>query len=488
MTSLSGPPSGDRETPVASPAAAPVWPQPVAFFDAAKDNMLSRLTALMLGFYLALHACYMPEFMTAYFGFSFPVVAGTGMLLIAVWAANGSRGRFFQAKISAPFFLMLLWWLASAAIYSYRGYLIELLQYAVRFHAAPIFFCGILVTLGLVRTALTTYALGFVVHLFFTWRYGVTGSTGRFHIPETSMTNPNDLALNLLFGVAFMTIFLVDSNLLKRVFWLCCTLGSLYFVLRTGSRANLLTLLAMLIVACMVSSGRVRTLIVSGSFLIVVLFALLLPRSTWTRLTTFVSASSEELEGAAEADLGGAISSTQARKNLQLRAFKITFLNPIFGVGPRMFTYALDDYMRTQENYNKGSWQHPHNTYLDISSETGLISVSLYIGVIIWCLRTNYRNVRWAQIWPRAPGQALGISISLLLATVAYGFGTLFCSIPYTGQLPFLVALTVANSLSMRDAGLQRYPRPASAPPAPAMFGGPLPGGPGGRFAYGPVR
>lgn len=441
---------------------------------------MAHLSALFLGFYLALHACYLPEFMLVYFGFSFPIVAGSGFLVLGIWLITGRLGRFFRTNISAPFVVMVFLWLLAAAVCSWKGYAVDLGIHVIRFYTAPIIFCGILLSLGLVRNAITLYALGFVVQLFFTWRYGVPGSTGRFNIPGTSMANPNDLAFNLLFGLAFSMIFLVKSNLLMRLFWFCFAMASLFFVLRTGSRANLITLLAMVIAAWIISSGRVRTLLIAGTLLTAMLFAVLVPRTNWSRLTTVFSASSEDIENN-EAHLEGAISSTEARRNLQLRAIKISLLNPILGVGPRMFTYALDGYMRTMENYAKGSWQHPHNTYLDISSETGLPSLALYIGVIVWCLRTNYRNVRWAQFWPDVPGQALGISSALFLASVVYSVGTLFCSIPYLFQLPFLLGLTAANTLAMRDLGIQRYPvlRPLATnnPHFPAP-----------RAVYGPVR
>ena len=454
---------------------APVYPEPGLI---PIDNPMTRFATLLLGFYLALHASYISEMMIIYLGVSLPIVVVTGLMVVACCLVIGRVGRFFQSSISIPFFLMLVWWLLAAVIFSYKGYLIEMGEYAIRFHTAPIIFCGILLSTNLVRGAITGYAWGFVANLVFTWRYATPDADGRLHIAGTSMSNPNDLALNLLFGVALMTIFLVDSNLIKRVFWLVCTLASLLFMLRTGSRANLLTLLAMTMVACIISSGRVRAMVVAGSLLMLLVLAAVVPRSTWTRLTTFTSATSEDMAG--EGNLAGAIGSTEARKNLQVRAIKITLASPIFGVGPKMFPYALDGYMRVQENQAKGTWQVPHNTYLDISSETGLPGVALYLGVIIWCLRSNYRNVRWAQLWAEASGQSLGNSTALLLATVAYSFGTLFCSIPYLFQLPFLVGLTAANSIAMREAGLQRYPAPRTAAPVNLPLV-PLP-------AFGPAR
>jgi hypothetical protein len=54
---------------------------------------------------------------------------------------------------------------------------------------------------------------------------------------------------------------------------------------------------------------------------------------------------------------------------------------------------------------------------------------------------------------------ALAQSCSLLFASVVFGFGTLFCSIPYVGQMPFLLGITAANWLALRDADAFTRPR-----------------------------
>jgi O-antigen ligase len=113
------------------------------------------------------------------------------------------------------------------------------------------------------------------------------------------------------------------------------------------------------------------------------------------------------------------------------------------------------------EGFPKGNWQHAHNTYLEIAAETGIIGAGLYITCMLWCLRTNYRCAqackRRADLQPN-----IAQSSSLLFATVVYAFGTLFCSIVYIGQMPFLLALTAANWLALRDAGA--FSTPARVP------------------------
>lgn len=413
--------------------------------------MMSGLAAWLVGVYLAAHACFAPEFIPRIIGSSIPIVALLAMLLPLVWLINSpNRMRFLQTGIGWIYIFLLVWWILSALIMSFKGYVPEIVQYGIRFHSAPIFFCGLLLTARRVRTAIFGYCIGFMIALLFCWKYGQIDQAGRFCILNTSLGNPNDLALNLLLGVGFMSILLINANILQRLIYVGATLVGLYFVLKTGSRANFLTLGVVFAVAWFVATARTRIVLLIGGAFALCLMLVVIPKSTWTRLTTISSASSEEI--ANDQYLANAIGSTEARKNLQLRAVRLTLQNPIFGVGPRMFVYALNDLMRTQDGFSKGTWQHPHNTYLDISAETGLVGLGLYVSCILWCLRVNYRAVKVTK-QRRELQPVMAQSCCLLFASVVYAFGTLFCSIPYVGQLPFLLGVTAANWLALRDMG-----------------------------------
>jgi O-antigen ligase len=420
---------------------------------------MAGLAALLVGLYLALHACFAPEFLSRITGVSLPVNALLAALLPVIWLAISPQPfRFLQTGIARVYILVLVWWMACALIMSFKGHALEIVEYGIRFHTAPLVFCGLLITLKRVRTALLGYSSGFMIALLLCWKYGELDATGRFVVAGTSLGNPNDLALNLLYGAAFLSILLVNSSVIKRLLFAACLFVSLYFVLKTGSRANFLTLGVTLLVAFKVATARARMLMVALAVFLALVMAVAIPKHTWTRLTTFETASDEEL--ARDRSLSGAIGSTEARKELQIRAVKLTLQHPVFGVGPRMFVYALYDFMRA-EGFPKGNWQHAHNTYLEIAAETGIIGAGLYITCMLWCLRTNYRCAqackRRADLQPN-----IAQSSSLLFATVVYAFGTLFCSIVYIGQMPFLLALTAANWLALRDAGA--FSTPARVP------------------------
>ena len=411
---------------------------------------MAGLAALLVGLYLALHGCFAPEFIPRITGVSIPVVALLAALLPVIWLVISPQPlRFLQTGIGKTYIFLLVWWIASSLVMSYKGYALEMLQYGIRFHTAPVIFCGLLITLRSVRTALLGYCAGFIFALVLCWKYGELDNAGRFCVLGTSLGNPNDLALNLLYGAGFLSILLINSSAAKRLLFAVSVLVSLYFVLKTGSRANFITLCGVMLVAFKFATARARMTMVLAGVVVAVVMVAAIPRHTWNRLTTFDTASQEEL--ADDRYLLGAIGSTEARKELQIRAVKLTLQYPIFGVGPRMFPYALNDFMKA-EGFYRGTWQHPHNTYLDISSEGGLVGLGLYVSCIIWCLRTNYRSVKACKRRPDLQ-PALAQSCCLLFASFVFAFGTLFCSIPYVGQMPFLLGMSAANWLALRDTG-----------------------------------
>ena len=431
-------------------------PRSFAAGQGVREPPMAGLAALLVGVYLALHACFAPEFMLVTLGFSVPVVALLAALLPVVWLIVSPQPlRFLQTGIGITYIFVVVWWMASTLVMSFKGYLLEMLEYAIRFHTAPLVLCGLLVTHRRVRTTLLGYCSGFVFALLLCWKYGQMDAAGRFCIPGTSLGNPNDLALNLLFGAGYMSILVVNSSTGKRLLFAACGIVTLYFLLKTGSRANFITLCIVLLFVFKLASARVRVMLVVSGVLVGVLMVAAIPKHTWVRLTTFERASEEEL--AANHYLSGAIGSTEARKELQKRAIMVTLEHPVFGVGPRMFVYALNDFMKA-EGFAKGTWQHAHNTYLDISAETGLVGLALYASCIVWCVRTNYRSVKATRSSPKLRG-ALAQSCSLMFASVVFAFGTLFCSITYVGQMPFLVGLTAANWLALCDAGAFAIPR-----------------------------
>lgn len=410
--------------------------------------------AYVIALYLSLHAFYASEFLYRLGKTTVPIIFLLAVTLPLLWLAVSPQPvRFFRAGIALPYMLLLAWWMLSAVFMSYKGYILELAKYGVRYHIVPIMFCGMLFNLRLIRIAVIGYASGFLVALLLCWRFGEFEKYGRFAIPDSSLGNPNDLALNIVLGMAFLSVLLINGTIFNRLLVAVAMLASVYYALKTGSRANFITAAVCLAVAWKVASGKTRAAMMASAVAAGLLMTVAIPKDVWTRLVTYTTVS--QSDSGDNKLLEGAVGSTQARANLQLRALQMTLHSPIVGVGPRMFMYAVDQYMREEEGRRRGLWQVAHNTYLDISAETGLVGLGLYVACIVWCVRTNFRCIRAVQARTDLRA-ALAQSCSLLFASVVWAFGTLFCSLPYIPQFAFLVGLTAANWLALQDAGAFR--------------------------------
>ena len=93
-------------------------------------------------------------------------------------------------------------------------------------------------------------------------------------------------------------------------------------------------------------------------------------------------------------------------------AFKLFKENPIFGVGPKGFRH----YCR-KVNYDPEIGicsTHPHNFLVQITSETGLIGLSLYIFIIFFLIFTLIKCVN-LKIYSDNKSSLIIISIGLLV-------------------------------------------------------------------------
>jgi O-antigen ligase len=256
----------------------------------------------------------------------------------------------------------------------------------------------------------------------------------------------------LLFGSLFLVFF--GGGMALRFLGILTLPILIYYVLKTGSRANLVTMAIILVVSLFMLPGRKKALPILAilGFFCAIPF---LPRATLNRLASFFYVSTSiETMGAAEL-AQHAVDSTNGRLQLQRRAIELTIEHPLLGVGPLNFEDGVEDMVQREERHRSG-WQVAHNGYLQVAADTGLPGAILFTWLIWMCLKTNYRSFRQSE------GEAALISFVILLASMVYAIGILFCSVAYDFHLSLLVGLTAANFLALQRQGT----RPPVALPA----------------------
>jgi len=233
-------------------------------------------------------------------------------------------------------------------------------------------------------------------------------------------SNPNDLALAIVIALPICLAFLLSSrNNLVKMAWLGCMGVMTYAVVLTASRAGILAFAVAMGVALWHFSikGRHRYLLVVLGGLAVC--ALLTSGGTLKKRYEAIFNPQES---------GSAWGSAEQRNMLLKRSIVITFEHPLFGVGPGNFEVV------------SGVWHVTHNTYTQISSETGLPGFILYM-MILWCAWSNLRQARRIT---RARSELGLLTASIQASLAAFLVGSFFASEGYQYFTYFLIAYTTA--------------------------------------------
>src|SRR5207253_1980461 len=183
-----------------------------------------------------------------------------------------------------PWLALMVCYLAASAFSSYRGGSVPfMLGYCSRVHTFPFLFCGIALTTRRVRHLMLWCAAACLLVLLLCVKYGQYFE-GRFALTETSLGNPNDLAFNLLFGAAFLLILAFQRSWIPRILWTVTFLPTLLFVLKSGSRANFVTLIGVVVLAWLLASRNVKLIFVLLGPALAIVMVMLVPQGTWNRL------------------------------------------------------------------------------------------------------------------------------------------------------------------------------------------------------------
>jgi hypothetical protein len=244
------------------------------------------------------------------------------------------------------------------------------------------------------------------------------GGRLKFGVLNGNYGNPNDFALAVVIALPICLAFMLRArNNVIRMIWLGCIAAMTYSVVLTASRAGILAFAVSMVVALWHFSikGRYRYLLVMlGGFAVC---ALLL--------------GGHQLKDRYEAMVNpqvyrSAYGSAEQREALLKRSIEVSFKYPIFGLGPGNF------------NTYSGSWHVTHNTYTQMSSETGLPGFILYM-MILWCAISNLQRAK--RLTRR--GKELGLFAGAIQASLA-GFlvGSFFASEGYQYFTYFLIAYT----------------------------------------------
>ncbi len=281
----------------------------------------------------------------------------------------------------------------------------------------------------------------------------------RLGVGPATLAGANDLAQALVIGLPFCAWYVLGSGrmLVSRVVMAGMSGAALIMLLRTGSRGGLLTLVCVLVVLLLVSRGKLRLALVLVTLGIGVAAAFFLPKVIVLRYQTMVGKNVEDTE--ANFDAQTASGSAEARWALLLASLQVTAQHPLLGVGPGNF--VGENATLAKQAGMAANWQVTHNSYTEMSSECGIPAACIFVGLIIYCLRTANRLRKAMALNPELRFQA-PMAFWLLIALTADAVSGVFLSGAYLYQLPLLAA--AVTSLDRATAGTLSEPPDSPAP------------------------
>jgi O-antigen ligase len=210
-------------------------------------------------------------------------------------------------------------------------------------------------------------------------------------------------------------------------------------VVLTYSRGGAVALGCVLALSLLARSARLKHLAVAATLL--VLLAALLPAAFARRLETIV----QVLPG--QEEVLRPDSSFEQRRLLTRVAWRIFLDHPLLGVGAGNYTLYFDDYAQevgslSREYEELGEQHYPHNLYLEIAAETGLVGLAAFGAALAACF-TALRSARAASL-ERGDAAAAALARGFEIAVAGYLVSSLFLHGHHIRYLWLLFAFATA--------------------------------------------
>ncbi|WP_057831850.1 O-antigen ligase family protein [Colwellia sp. TT2012] len=198
--------------------------------------------------------------------------------------------------------------------------------------------------------------------------------------------DPNDLALVLLYPMAFAIATFLEKSLSKfeRLFSFTTFCILLYALLATQSRGGLLGFLA---VISLFAYKRIRSKVLlfsGGAMALAVLF-------------TVAKISERASGGAAEA---GIDESAMGRLYAWEAAWNMALDNPVLGVGINNFYYNYFFYSSHWDGLNHAV----HSTWFGVLAESGFVGLILFVTLIVSTLLMSLKMLKTIKVEEHTPG------------------------------------------------------------------------------------
>jgi O-antigen ligase len=374
----------------------------------------------------------------------------TIVLLPVLFALSGGIMQSVQVPLAKWYLAFGAWLAVCAPFSSWKSNTLEVLfTFYSKSFLLYFVICACVLRIREVKKLIFVLGIGATVVVFSCFKYGYVDQEGRFSVPSEGgysfLANANELALGLILGVLALLFQLLRKRLWMRAVSFCVISAAFYYALRTASRAGFLSIIATILAFFLLSKHKLKLALLA--VVLIPLVLLLLPAETRHRLF-FIAVAGHSVQVTNELDLSS-LESQKLREMRLMDSIRLTFQRPLFGAGPGDFMAADSAYK--ESTGQRAQWVGTHNTYTQVSSESGIPGFIFYLATIVVCMRMNYRVYKKTRGISGLEDYA-AVSFCMFLSIVAYAVGSFFDQLAYSTYLPIIAGVSSANYFAIRHA------------------------------------
>jgi len=238
-----------------------------------------------------------------------------------------------------------------------------------------------------------------------------------------STYDPNDLAYLLVSLLPFAIIVIAEvGNVLLKLLASVSIITSLYIVLLTGSRGGLLGLVCLLILLLFPRFIRIDTKYKIMMLMVILVFGIVEKDKIFTDRFATILNLSQDYNATDE----------EGRIKLWEKGLAFTISRPLTGVGAQCFPMAIG--LERKQRHVQEKWQVVHNSYIQISSELGVIAFIIFFlmlkesnQVLSKMTKINDDTIQYKQLQSIAGITQIGFICHLIVAFfLTQGYSILF--------------------------------------------------------------
>ncbi len=371
----------------------------------------------------------------------------SGVLLFLMFLLSGHALEGLRTTSGKLWLFLMLWMLGATVFSRWKGGSLDVMgSYIYKQHLFVFYIPALALTIGNCRTVLKAIVFGGFVLLLTCIAFGAQDEAGRLILSGNPyLSNPNDLAMELLRAAGFFVFMVRAQSKLARAVGMVGVAGCLYFILKTGSRGAMLSTVVFCVAWILCSDNRIRTMMILVPALLLSL--LFIPEQMSHRLTLIVFNPQKTLAGVADEDDSKTLQSQIERERLLKMAVMYSVTNPIFGIGPGQFPDAVwrDGKKQGRHEPSLGT----HNTYLQISAECGIPALIAFAGALLASMRSGYKLFRFTLNKP--PYRLVNtLALVCFLLTILTSVDIFFHHVAYSSIIALVVGFCVAVELASK--------------------------------------